>query len=75
MDIWFLSDLARLTREREAIQKLQQEADWLQGTEWTFSLPSELVVNAAIVAHDRTHNVRMTYLKHFHSGQSRLWLH
>jgi len=65
MDIWFLSDSARLARERDAVHKLQQKAKWLQGIEWTISTSAELEINAAIVAHGHTYNVRMTYPKHF----------
>lgn len=63
MDIWFLSNQERLSQERNAIQKLEQEADWLLGTEWL--LTPELAINATIVAHGHTYNVRMTYPKHF----------
>ena len=65
MNIWFLSDSARLARERDAIQRLQQEADWLYGTEWTISPSAELTLNVTIVSHDRTYNVCMTYPKQF----------
>jgi ubiquitin-protein ligase len=64
MGIWFLSHLARLAEERAAIDTLQQEADWLAGAEWTLS-SSELAIDAAIVAHGHTYNVRMTYPRHF----------
>jgi molybdopterin/thiamine biosynthesis adenylyltransferase/ubiquitin-protein ligase len=63
MDIWFLSNQNRLSEERHAIQKLEKEAEWLQGTEWL--LTPELALNATIVAHGHTYNVQMTYPKHF----------
>ena len=65
MDIWFLSDSALIVRERDAVQRLQQEAEWLDGIEWTLSPSAELELNAAIVTHGHAYNVRMTYPKHF----------
>lgn len=65
MSIWFLtSDPGRLTIERNAIAKLEQEADWLDGINWNL-VGGELAVDATIRAHGHTYHVRMTYPAHF----------
>lgn len=59
MEIWFLRDMQRLHLERNAIRSLQEEAEWLAGTDWV--LDSELCVDAVIKAHGNEYQVRMTY--------------
>lgn len=63
MEIWFLNDLARLHREREAIRELESRAEWLGGTSWLFD--RALAVEAIIVVGGREYPVRMTYPNYF----------
>lgn len=63
MEIWFLNDLARLYREREAIRELESRAEWLGGTTWLFD--RTLAVEAIIVVGGREYPVRMIYPNYF----------
>lgn len=63
MEVWFLEDLARLHREREAIRELSTRADWLVGAAWKFD--RALALEAVIRAGGREYPVRMTYPDHF----------
>ena len=58
-DIWFLRDLQRLGKERAAIAELENQVQWLQGTNWT--LDSNLAVEAIIHAHGSDYAVKMIY--------------
>lgn len=46
--MWFLKDLGRLNRERQAIEALEASSAWLDGVQWRFDGPT-LVVEAEIV--------------------------
>src|SRR5262249_15503765 len=57
--LWFLDDLARLRREREAIRELEERASWLQGASWSYD--GALVLDAVLIVDERDYAVRMTY--------------
>ncbi|AFZ33579.1 MULTISPECIES: E2/E1-associated domain-containing protein [Cyanophyceae] len=59
-DIWFISDLQRLVKEREAICLLEDSVDWLTGTNWILD-NGRLVVEAIIQAHGYDYPVKMVY--------------
>jgi sulfur-carrier protein adenylyltransferase/sulfurtransferase len=59
MKFWFLTDISRLSNEREAIQRLEENSTWLKGTEW--SIESRLVVRANIEAHEHVYELQLTY--------------
>jgi molybdopterin/thiamine biosynthesis adenylyltransferase/ubiquitin-protein ligase len=63
-DIWFLRDLQRLGKEREAIANLEKRVQWLQGINWTLDV-SNLVVEASIHAHGYDYAVKMVYPRLF----------
>lgn len=56
---WFLDDPGRLAREKEAVEILGSEADWLRGTVW--GLGGGLNLNAVIRAGGHDYEVTMTY--------------
>ncbi len=56
---WFLDDIGRLRRERQAIEELAERAEWLRDVSW--HLKAGLTVDAVIHSHDRDYPVRMTY--------------
>lgn len=58
--IWFLTDFARLLKERESIQSLRQEVNWLPSAEWTID-GGRLCLDADLEAHGHCYPVRMIY--------------
>jgi sulfur-carrier protein adenylyltransferase/sulfurtransferase len=58
-EIWFLRDLQRLAKERAAIAELENQVQWLQGTNWV--LDGNLAVEAIIHAHGYDYKVKMIY--------------
>lgn len=60
MDIWFLSDLQRLSQERAAVARLEASAEWLVGTAWLLD-GGLLCLDAIIRAHGHDYQVRMIY--------------
>ncbi len=56
---WFLDDLGRLAREKESIERLEAEADWLRGVVW--GLSGGLHVDAVIRAGGHDYEVTMAY--------------
>ncbi|TAK20621.1 MAG: thiamine biosynthesis protein ThiF [Chloroflexota bacterium] len=58
--VWFLRDLARLARERAAIEELLGRAAWLKGADWGLD-GSRLRLDADIEAHGCVYGVRLTY--------------
>jgi len=65
MEIWFLQDMQRLSLERSGIQRLEETAEWLNGTDWI--LDGGLCVDAVILAHGYEYQVRMSYAALFPS--------
>lgn len=59
MYLWFLTNPEILTRERTAIERLEESAEWLVGTNW--GLDGGLYLDAVIRAHRHDYEVRMTY--------------
>jgi sulfur-carrier protein adenylyltransferase/sulfurtransferase len=66
MYLWFLQNPQRLSRERTAIEQLEESAAWLVGTEWL--LDAGLCLDAVIRAHGHDYQVRMTYPNLFPSA-------
>jgi ubiquitin-protein ligase len=62
--IWFLHDLTRLHKERQLIETIQFQSEWLQGVEWTLE-GAELVLLATIETNNQTYPVKMVYPTHF----------
>lgn len=59
--MWFLSDLGRLNAEREAIEALETESEWLDGVQFYLE-KSKLTVDATItVDAARRYPVRLTF--------------
>ena len=58
--MWFLNNLARCHREREAIAALTTEVDWLQEAEWKLD-GEKLCLVADIEAHGHLYPVQMVY--------------
>ena len=58
--MWFLNNLARCHREREAIATLTTEVDWLQVAEWKLDR-EKLCLVADIEAHGHLYPVQMVY--------------
>lgn len=56
---WFLDDPGRLTREKDAVERLEKQADWLGGTVW--GLNSGLHLYAVIHVGGHDYEVTMTY--------------
>ena len=59
MEIWFLSDIGRLNRERDAVEKLHRESDWLIGVAW--HLEGDLCIDAVIRVHGHDYEVTLRY--------------
>lgn len=59
MEIWFLKDMPRLSREREAIESLQDTALWLGGINWV--IEKQLCLDAVISVHGNEYSVRLVY--------------
>jgi molybdopterin/thiamine biosynthesis adenylyltransferase/ubiquitin-protein ligase len=59
-DIWFLRDLQRLAKEREAICLLEDSVSWLTGTNWILDR-NWLAVEAIIQAHGYDYGIKMVY--------------
>ncbi len=59
MEIWFLRDMQRLSREREDIQNLQDTASWLGGINWV--IEKQLCLDAVISVHGNEYPVRLVY--------------
>jgi sulfur-carrier protein adenylyltransferase/sulfurtransferase len=60
MTPWFLTDFARLARERAEISQLVATADWLTGAEWIIE-GGHLVVNFDLRVHDFDYELRLEY--------------
>ncbi len=56
---WYLDDMARLRKEREAIDELADRVDWLTDVKW--NIESGLSIDAIIHAHGQDYPVRLTY--------------
>jgi hypothetical protein len=57
---WFVEDPARLAREKEAIDGLEDDREWLRDVGWGFH-GGGLCLDAKIAAHGHDYRVRMTY--------------
>lgn len=65
--MWFLRDLGRLNRERDAIAELEQSRSWLDGVQWQFDGP-HLIVDADIfLDSDQRHAIRLRFPEHYPS--------
>ena len=49
--MWFLNDLGRLNRERNAVQALEEASAWLDGVQWQLD-SAAVIINADIVLSD-----------------------
>lgn len=63
--IWFVTDPARLERERVAVAALMEEVDWLHDVDWAMTEQARITLDFAIVIGDRRFSLRMTYPKLF----------
>lgn len=61
MDLWFLTNQKLLTREREAVSALQENAEWLIGVEWRLCVGSKLCANVVVRAHNHDYELRLIY--------------
>lgn len=61
---WFLSDPARAGREKELIDRLCGEADWLHEARWRLD-GAQIVVDLTLVVHGTTYEAVLTYPAHF----------
>ncbi|HAG79793.1 MAG TPA: thiamine biosynthesis protein ThiF, partial [Cyanobacteria bacterium UBA12227] len=59
MEIWFLRDMPRLSREREAIENLQDTESWLGGIHWI--IEKQLCLNAVISVDGNEYPIRLVY--------------
>ncbi|AFY57392.1 dinucleotide-utilizing enzyme possibly involved in molybdopterin or thiamin biosynthesis [Rivularia sp. PCC 7116] len=59
MDIWFFSDMQRLSREREAIQNLQENGSWLGGINWR--IEKQLCLDTVISVDGNEYPVKLVY--------------
>jgi hypothetical protein len=59
--MWFISDPARLERERAAVAALMAEADWLQDVDWGLTTEARMKLDFAIVVGVQRISLRMTY--------------
>ncbi|WP_238651785.1 ThiF family adenylyltransferase [Paenibacillus piscarius] len=59
MEFWYLTDISRLSNERNEMQRLEESSTWLKGTEWR--IESRLVVRAIIMAHEQIYELQLTY--------------
>lgn len=57
---WFVEDPARLAREKEAVEGLEEDREWLRDVGWGFH-GGGLCLDATIAAHGHDYRVRMTY--------------
>lgn len=58
--MWFIEDLRRLQQERQAIERLEMDSDWLRGTDWLL-VGAHLCVDADLEAHGHIYEVRLRY--------------
>ncbi len=63
--IWYLENLLRHRREREALDALVSSADWLVPGEWRIDNSLRLIWDSQIVVGDRTFPVSLCYPNHF----------
>jgi hypothetical protein len=59
--MWFISDPARLTRERAAVAALMSEADWLQDADWRLTADARVKLDFTIAIGDQRYVLRMGY--------------
>ncbi len=59
--MWFLKNIARLHKERQAINILISEVDWLLLAGWELKNDTKLCFGADIEVHDRCYPVIMLY--------------
>jgi len=79
--IWYIENLLRNRREREALEALVASATWLVPGEWRIDSSLRLIWDADIVIGDRTFPIALRYPNHFpHSpplvlprGESERW--
>lgn len=58
--IWFLENIDRFTQEREAVDSLEKEVDWLQEVVWQL-VDSDMCLDVDIQAHNHSYPLRMKY--------------
>ncbi len=60
-EIWFLKDAQRLALEQDAIRNLEENFNWLKGTNWFLDNCGKLCVEAIIHVHEYDYTVNMVY--------------
>lgn len=78
--MWFLTDLLRVKKEREEIEALIQEVDWLQDATWVFQ-KSKLCLESTIQVQGKIFPICMKYPDFFPScpptviprGENQIW--
>ncbi len=58
--IWFLENIDRFTQEREAVDSLEKEVDWLQDVVWKL-VDGDMCLDVDIQAHGHPYSLRMKY--------------
>lgn len=62
--VWFLDNLARFNKERQAVENLVEQVEWLQNVTWAME-EACLVLLATIQVGDCDYSIKMVYPTHF----------
>lgn len=63
--MWFLQDLVRLRREREAIDALQQQEEWLDGVHWQLDAEGMYIDCEIVLAADKKYSLQLRFPQHY----------
>ena len=66
--MWFLTDLARLERERGAVEALEETASWLQGVNWRIDQGGIVMECDIRLATGDSYRLRTTFPEHYPSA-------
>ena len=59
--MWFLNDPARLQRERDAVDELQQQSPWLDGVHWALDPQGILIDCIIVLGEDALYPIRLRF--------------
>ena len=66
--MWFLTDLARLERERAAVEALEEAASWLEGVNWRIDQGAIVMECDIGLATGDSYRLRTTFPEHYPSA-------
>lgn len=66
--MWFLNDLARLERERGAVEALEEAATWLEGVNWRIDQGAIVMESNICLATGDSYRLRTTFPEHYPSA-------